>query len=133
MTDRPKNRIGSGAAKREWKFFSLIRFCPQDQVFFWPLGLKFMPMDTPKAPAKPDLTRVTFYSFTGDPRPATVCKREEITSHESHPLSADEGFSTLMGALRRTQVGNAAQTMDSRRNYAAVKYRAIARAARKPI
>ena len=89
-------------------------------------------MDTPKTPAKSDLTRVTFYSFTGDPRPATVCKREEEATQVSQPSTSDEGFSVLMGALRRSQVGNAAQTMDSRRNYAAVKYRSIARAAKKP-
>jgi hypothetical protein len=78
-------------------------------------------MNPPKTPPKPDLSHVTFYSFTGDPRPATICKREEVTNHEAQQGPADEGFSVLMGTLRRSLIGQAAQTMASGQKFTARK------------
>jgi hypothetical protein len=74
-------------------------------------------MDQPKERPKPDLTRVNFYSFSGDPRPDTICTREEVSSAELKTPPADEGFSVLMSALRRSQIGTASQTFASGRKF----------------
>lgn len=87
-------------------------------------------MSQPKEPPKFDLTRVNFYTFSGDPRPDSICTREEVSDVEHRPQSTDEGFSTLMSALRRSQVGTASQTFASGRKYSAIKY--ISKAKTKP-
>jgi hypothetical protein len=74
-------------------------------------------MDQPKALPKPDLTRVNFYSFSGDPRPDSICTREEVSNAELKTEPADEGFSVLMSALRRSQIGTASQTVASGRKF----------------
>jgi hypothetical protein len=74
-------------------------------------------MNEPKELPKPDLTRVNFYSFSGDPRPETICTREEVSSSELKTPPADEGFSVLMSALRRTQIGTASQTFATGRRF----------------
>jgi hypothetical protein len=78
-------------------------------------------MDKPAAPPKPDLTRVNFYSFSGDPRPDTICTRQDMSNVENHVGPADEGFSVLMSALRQSQVGTAAQTFASGRRFSTKK------------
>jgi hypothetical protein len=78
-------------------------------------------MDQPKAVPKPDLTRVNFYSFSGDPRPDTICTREEVSNAELKGEAKDEGFSVLMSALRRSQIGTASQTFASGRKFSIKK------------
>jgi hypothetical protein len=84
-------------------------------------------MDQPKELPKPDLTRVNFYTFSGDPRPDTICTREEVSNVEHRAEPKDEGFSVLMSALRRSQVGTASQTFASGRKFSAGKHVAKAR------
>lgn len=78
-------------------------------------------MDQPKELPKLDLTRVTFYSFSGDPRPETICTQEEMSGAERRTQTTNEGFSVLMSALRRSQVGTASQTFASGRKFSAKK------------
>lgn len=78
-------------------------------------------MDQPKEIPKPDLTRVTFYTFSGDPRPNTICTQEAMSDAQPQTRPVDEGFSVLMSALRRSQVGTAAQTFASGRKLSAKK------------
>jgi hypothetical protein len=68
---------------------------------------------------KSHLPQVNFYSFSGDPRPSTICKTENMSSGEGQTNPTDEGFSVLMSALRRTQIGQAAQTFASGRKFPA--------------
>jgi hypothetical protein len=89
-------------------------------------------MDQPKALPKLDLTRVTFYSFSGDPRPETICTQEEMSSAERRTEKTDEGFSVLMSALRRSQVGKAAQTFAGGRKFSARKDEEARRPGRRP-
>ena len=77
-------------------------------------------MDQPKDTPKSGLTRVNFYSFSGDPRPETICTREASTA-ERGSETADEGFSVLMSTLRRSQIGTASQTFASGRKFSAQK------------
>jgi hypothetical protein len=78
-------------------------------------------MDQPKALPKLDLTRVTFYSFSGDPRPETICTQEEMCNAEPRTETTNEGFSVLMSALRRSQVGTAARTFATGRKFSTSK------------
>lgn len=78
-------------------------------------------MDQPKDMPKLDLARVSFYSFSGDPRPETICTREAASTAEHRTETPDEGFSVLMSALRRSQVGTASQTFASGRKFSAKK------------
>ena len=87
-------------------------------------------MNQPKELPKPDLTRVTFYTFSGDPRPDTICTREEVSKVEHRAEPANEGFSVLMSAVQRSQVGTASQSFASGRKYSAIK--CIAKAKTKP-
>lgn len=75
-------------------------------------------MDQPKELPKLDLTRVSFYSFSGDPRPETICTREEITKAGHTEEPPNEGFSVLMSAVRRSQVGTASQAFATGRKFA---------------
>jgi len=78
-------------------------------------------MHQPKDSPKPDLMRVNFYSFSGDPRPETICTREAVSAVEHHIETADEGFSVLMSALQRSQVGTASQAFASGRKFSVKK------------
>jgi len=78
-------------------------------------------MNQPKDLPKLDLTRVSFYSFSGDPRPETICTREEVSKSGQPVESRDEGFSVLMSAVRRSQVGTAAQAFATGRKFASQK------------
>jgi hypothetical protein len=111
---------GQGA-RRQGKCFSPIRFCPCGQVNRHARCNTLGRMSQPKLLPKLDLTRVNFYSFSGDPRPDTICTREEVSSSEHQDRPSDEGFSVLMSALRRSQVGTASQTFASRRKFSAKK------------
>jgi hypothetical protein len=90
-------------------------------------------MDQPKALPKLDLTRVTFYSFSGDPRPETICTQEEMSNAEPRPETTDEGFSVLMSALRRSQVGTASQTFASGRKFSTAKHQTTAKPGPQPV
>ena len=90
-------------------------------------------MDQPKELPKPDLTRVNFYSFSGDPRPETICTREEVSAAELKTPSADEAFSVLMSALRRSQIGTASQTFASGRRFSAKQVAPGGKPAMKPL
>ena len=78
-------------------------------------------MSQPKELPKLDLTRVSFYSFSGDPRPETICTREEMSKAGQAAETSHEGFSVLMSAVRRSQVGTASQAFATGRKFAAKK------------
>jgi hypothetical protein len=78
-------------------------------------------MNQPKDLPKLDLTRVTFYSFSGDPRPETICTREDVSKAGQTAEPPDEGFSVLMSAVRRSQVGTASQAFATGRKFASKK------------
>ncbi len=78
-------------------------------------------MNQPKDLPKLDLTRVSFYSFSGDPRPESICTREEVSKTGQTMEPRDEGFSVLMSAVRRSQVGTASQAFATGRKFALKK------------
>ncbi len=78
-------------------------------------------MSQPKELPELDLTRVSFYSFSGDPRPETICTREEMSKAGQATETSQEGFSVLMSAVRRSQVGTASQAFATGRRFASKK------------
>lgn len=68
-------------------------------------------MPKPLPLQNPDLSRVNWISFTRDRRPEAISQGEEMpAAGNQQPAIADEGFSILLSALRRSQAGQAAQS-----------------------
>ena len=68
-------------------------------------------MPKPLPVQNPDLSRVNWISFARDRRPEAISQGEEVPAAGNQPPAiADEGFSILLSALRRSQAGLAAQS-----------------------
>jgi hypothetical protein len=67
-------------------------------------------MPKPLPPPDPNLSHVNWISFARGGRTEPVSKSEETPVAGNQPGAAEEGFSILLSALRRSQTGLAAQS-----------------------